>query len=35
MVWSVFISAILVNVFCFINYTKAFDCVDHNELENS
>ena len=18
--------------FCFINYTKAFDCVDHNEL---
>ena len=21
--------------FCFINYTKAFDCVDHNKLENS
>ena len=21
--------------FCFINYSKAFDCVDHNELENS
>ena len=21
--------------FCFIDYTKAFDCVDHNELENS
>ena len=20
--------------FCFINYTKAFDCVDHNKLEN-
>ena len=20
--------------FCFIDYTKAFDCVDHNELEN-
>ena len=20
---------------CFIDYTKAFDCVDHNELENS
>ena len=20
---------------CFINYTKAFDCVDHNKLENS
>ena len=21
--------------FCFINYTKSFDCVDHNKLENS
>ena len=21
--------------FCFINYTKAFDCVDQNKLENS
>ena len=21
--------------FCFINYTKVFDCVDHNKLENS
>ena len=21
--------------FCFIGYTKAFDCVDHNKLENS
>ena len=21
--------------FCFIDYTKAFDCVDHKELENS
>ena len=21
--------------FCFISYTKAFDCVDHNKLENS
>ena len=21
--------------FCFINYTKAFDCVDHNELWKS
>ena len=21
--------------FCFINYAKAFDCVDHNQLENS
>ena len=21
--------------FCFIDYTKAFDCVDHNTLENS
>ena len=20
--------------FCFIDYAKAFDCVDHNELEN-
>ena len=21
--------------FCYIEYTKAFDCVDHNKLENS
>ena len=21
--------------FCFINYAKAFDCMDHNKLENS
>ena len=21
--------------FCFIDYTKAFDCVHHNKLENS
>ena len=21
--------------FCFIDYTKAFDCVDHKKLENS
>ena len=21
--------------FCFIDYTKAYDCVDHNKLENS
>ena len=21
--------------FCFIGYAKAFDCVDHNQLENS
>ena len=21
--------------FCFIDYTKAVDCVDHNKLENS
>ena len=21
--------------FCFIDYPKAFDCVDHNKLENS
>ena len=20
---------------CFIDYTKAFDCIDHNKLENS
>ena len=23
------------NYFCFIDYTKVFDCVDHNKLENS
>ena len=23
------------NIFYFIDYTKAFDCVDHNKLENS
>ena len=23
------------NYFCFIDYVKAFDCVDHNKLENS
>ena len=23
------------NIFCFIDYTKAFACVDHNKLENS
>ena len=23
------------NIFCFIDYDKAFDCVDHNKLENS
>ena len=21
--------------FCFIDYAKAYDCVDHNKLENS
>ena len=21
--------------FCFIDYVKAFDCVDHNKLDNS
>ena len=21
--------------FCFIDYTKSFDCVEHNKLENS
>ena len=21
--------------FCFVDYTKVFDCVDHNKLENS
>ena len=21
--------------FCYIDYAKAFDCVDHNKLENS
>ena len=24
-----------INYFCFIDYAKAFDCVDHNKLENS
>ena len=24
-----------VSCFCFIDYAKAFDCVDHNKLENS
>ena len=23
------------NYFCFIDYAEAFDCVDHNKLENS
>ena len=23
------------NIYFFINYTKAFDCVGHNKLENS
>ena len=23
------------NIFCFIDYAKAFDCVDHHKLENS
>ena len=23
------------NYLCFIDYAKAFDCVDHNKLENS
>ena len=23
------------NYFCTTDYTKAFDCVDHNKLENS
>ena len=23
------------NIFCFTDYTKAVDCVDHNKLENS
>ena len=22
-------------IYCFIDYAKAFDCVDHNKLENS
>ena len=22
-------------IFCFVDYAKAFDCVDHNKLENS
>ena len=27
---------IVINIyFCFIDYAKAFDCVDHNKLENS
>ena len=23
------------NIYCFIDYAKAFDCVDHNKVENS
>ena len=23
------------NYFCFIDYAKTFDCVDHNKMENS
>ena len=23
------------NLFCFMDYAKAFECVDHNKLENS
>ena len=23
------------NIYCFVDYAKAFDCLDHNKLENS
>ena len=31
----VFFSFFFYIYFCFIDYVKAFDCVDHNKLENS
>ena len=27
-------SFVVQNIFCFIDYPKAFDCVDHKKLEN-
>jgi len=35
-VWSLKKQEFQKNIyFCFIDYAKAFDCVDHNKLENS
>ena len=31
----VYLKTVPRNAFCFIDYAKAFDCVDHNKLENS
>ena len=33
--WIIEISREFQKNFCFIDYAKAFDCVDHNKLENS
>ena len=33
--WIIEKAAELQKNICFIDYTKAFDCMDHNKLENS
>ena len=33
--WIIKIARVFEKNICFIDYTKAFDCVDHNKLKNS